>query len=116
MFTSIPGRPLRWLLRPLLLLALLATSPQATGGAMARGLPSCSLTAASGLLAEERDRVAPRPTCYGGQAVVRFGWTLVDYGLATMKYVIGLFLVILGFLFLMLGYVLSFLDFLLCWR
>ncbi|WP_145136317.1 hypothetical protein [Roseomonas gilardii] len=83
------------------------------------GVPSCSLAcspaAAPSPLAMEQDR-APPPTCYGGRAVVRFGWTLVDYGLATMKYVIGLFLVILGFLFLMLGYALSVLDFLLCWR
>lgn len=106
---------MRGLLRPLLLLALLAAFPPAAGAAMA-GLPSCSLTVASAPSAVEQDRAAPRPTCYGGRAVVRFGWTLVDYGLATMKYVIGLFLVILGFLFLMLGYALSVLDFLLCWR
>ena len=80
------------------------------------GVPSCSLAAAPAPLAMEQDRAPPLPTCYGGRAVVRFGWTLVDYGLATMTYVIGLFLVILGFLFLMLGYALSVLDFLLCWR
>ncbi|QDJ09890.1 Hypothetical protein HVPorG_03214 [Roseomonas mucosa] len=112
MFATILDGSARRLLRPLLLLGFLVASPQAVSGA---GLvpPSCAM---SQLLAVDQDRAAPSPTCYGGRAVVRFGWTLVDYGLATMKYVIGLFLVILGFLFLMLGYVLSFLDFLLCWR
>lgn len=104
-----------WGLLRSLLLAFLIVSPLTAGGA---GLVpvTCSVALAAPSMAAERDQAAPRPSCYGGRAVVQFGWTLVDYGVATMKYVIGLFLVILGFLFLMLGYVLSVLDLLLCWR